>query len=354
MRPTNGLLSPLQLRSSLHETIWGGRNLERFAGKILPPGARIGESWETETNCTIMNGPLVGQTLGEAVATLQGALLGTRPMAIFGQRFPLLAKFIDAQDKLSVQVHPDDAYAAQHEHGELGKTEAWYILHAEPGAALVHGWQRVTSAPEVRQAIETQSLETLLHYEPVQAGDVIFVPAGTVHAIGAGIVLYELQEYSDITYRLYDYGRIGANGKPRDLHIAQSLAVMRYDPTAQVKIWPLVLADSAEARRRLLVSCRYFQMEEVDIAGSLLDATDGSSCIILSVLAGEVTLQTATSAAPLTLRQGNTCVIPAAIGDYRLEGRNCRLLRSWTPHLDDPLTQRWQEHQTMMRAAQYR
>jgi mannose-6-phosphate isomerase len=338
-------LAPLQLRSSLHETIWGGQNLAQFAGKHLPAGARIGESWETATDSVIVHGPLAGQTLSQAANRLGSALLGMRPTAIFGPRFPLLAKFLDAQEKLSVQVHPDDTYAAQHEGGKLGKTEAWYVLHADPGAAVVYGWRRPTSPAEVQSAIATLTLDALLHYEPVQTGDVILVPAGTVHAISAGIVLYELQEYSDITYRLYDYGRVGANGKPRDLHIAQSLAVMRYEPATRVKVQPFVVEHTAVVRRRILVACHYFLLEEIELSGTLCAATDGGTCVILTVLAGAATVQRAHSADPLMLHRGDTAVIPADPGAYHLEGQHCRLLRAWVPAENDPLTQGWQELQ---------
>ena len=143
-------------------------------------------------------------------------LLGTDASAVFGHRFPLLAKFIDARKQLSVQVHPDDQYAYEHERGKLGKTEFWYILATEPGAKIVHGFQSPTTHAEVQQAIERVRLEELLHEEPIAPGDVIFVPAGTVHAIGGGVLLYELQEYSDVTYRMYDYGRLDAQDHPRE------------------------------------------------------------------------------------------------------------------------------------------
>jgi len=141
-------------------------------------------------------------------------------------RFPLLAKFIDARADLSVQVHPDDTYAQAHEGGKLGKTECWYILRAEPGARVVYGLKRSSSVAEVRRAVEETQLDELLNAFEVHSGDVIFVPAGTVHAICSGVVLYELQEYSDVTYRLYDYGRIQANGRPRELHLERGLALL--------------------------------------------------------------------------------------------------------------------------------
>ena len=208
-----------------------GRSSSRAGrGKSLPDGALVGESWETAVESVVCNAPYTGMTLGEMTARLGESLLGHRAVAMFGQRFPLLAKFIDARQWLSVQVHPDDVYAAAHEHGKLGKTEMWYILHAEAGAQVVYGLKREASRDEVRAAIQRNRLEDLLHMAEVTAGDVIFVPAGTVHAIGGGITLYELQEYSDVTYRLYDYGRLQANGQPRELHIDASLEVMRMVP----------------------------------------------------------------------------------------------------------------------------
>ena len=193
-------LHPIRLEASLHETIWGGRRLERDGWKSLPPGdILIGESWETEISTVALNEPYKGKTLGTLVEELGPALLGEQARAVFGHRFPLLAKFIDANDKLSVQVHPDDTYAAQHEDGKLGKTEFWYILAAESGATIVHGFNAPTTRTQVQQAIEQTTLDTLLHQEIVQAGDVIFVPAGTVHAIGRGQMLYDLQEYTEIT-----------------------------------------------------------------------------------------------------------------------------------------------------------
>src|SRR5262249_1973224 len=166
----------------------------------------------------------------------------------------------------------DDTYAATHEGGKLGKTEAWYILHAEPGAQLIHGLRRSVTREEVQAAIAATQLEDLLYTCEAQAGDVIFVPPGTIHAIGGGIVLYELQEYSDITYRLYDYGRLQSNGQPRELHVAQGLEVSHFGPSAQMRVIPLEIAPAKEGMegltvRRILVGCRYFVLEELHLAG---------------------------------------------------------------------------------------
>jgi mannose-6-phosphate isomerase len=340
-------LQPIQLEATLHETIWGGQNLASIAGKRLPRGAQVGESWETEVGNHAVNPPYAGQTLGQLVDALGEDLVGRRSLEVFGPRFPLLAKFIDAQDKLSVQVHPDDAYARAHEGGKLGKTEAWYILHAEPEAQLVYGVARPTTREEVRQAIADVRLESLLYYFTVRAGDVVYVPAGTVHAIGAGIVLYELQEYSDITYRLYDYGRLQANGQPRELHVERSLDVMRYEPASRDTVRPIAMPqETFGAHGRVLVAGPYFVLAEVTLAGEISGATSPSSCEILSVLAGACEIVTP-DGPPIRLGLGDTAVLPAHLGAYRLRSgaEGARFLRSYVPTTDDTLLRLWQAGQ---------
>lgn len=336
---------PLLLEGSLHETIWGGQGLE-IVGKRLPAGAHVGESWETAVESVVRVGAPRGRTLGELVDEWGERLIGWRARAVYGPRFPLLTKFIDAHEWLSVQVHPGDAYAARHEGGKLGKTEMWLVLRAEPGARLAYGLKRAASPAEVRAAIAATRLEELLcTFEP-NPGDVVFVPAGTIHAIGGGILLYELQEYSDVTYRLYDYGRIQANGRPRDLHVARALDVMRFAPHAPARVvTPPSAASSASevAQRRILSACRYFVAEELQLAGSLAAATDPASCEILTVLAGSCAIQTATGDWPLAL--GETAVLPAALGPYTLAGREARLVRAYVPREDDPALGIWRAAQ---------
>jgi mannose-6-phosphate isomerase len=337
---------PIKLQASLHETIWGGRNLAAIAGKRLPANALIGESWETEAGNLALNEPYRGKSLGQLVEELGNGLLGSRSLEVFGRRFPLLAKFIDARDKLSVQVHPDDRYAREHEGGKLGKTEAWYILHTEPGAQLVYGLRRSATVSEVRQAIDETRLEQVLHVFEVHPGDVVFVPAGTVHAIGAGVVLYELQEYSDVTYRLYDYGRLQANGKPRELHVEQALDVMRFEPSAQDTVRPVAVPDDGDmvCQRRVLVGCRYFVLEELRMSGQLAATTRPSSCEILSALDGMSEVVTE-SGETVRLGVGETAVLPASMGAYSLCGTGARILRSYVPEEDDELLALWRAGQ---------
>jgi len=347
---------PIRLEASLHETIWGGRRLERDGWKQLPPGdIAIGEAWETEINTLVQNGPYAGKTLGNLVTAMGPQLLGEQVIAILGPRFPLLAKFIDANAQLSVQVHPDDNYAALHEGGKLGKTEFWYILAAEPGAKIIHGFKTPTSRAAVHAAIHNVTLDQLLHEETVQAGDVIFVPAGTVHAIGSGVMLYELQQYSDITYRMYDYGRLTASGQPRELHIERSLDVAHYCVSPRVKVRPVALAGGPGYEDRCLVACRYFVTRELllkdhaSIASSLLHNTN-ASCIILTSLGAEIRVHYGKELRQCeTLSNGQTMVLPAALGEYRIEG-NGTLLLSYVPTPDDEALRLWQtrNHENML------
>ena len=336
-------LYPIRLEASLHETIWGGRKLERESWKQLPDGdVAIGEAWETEVTTVVQNGPHQGRTLGTLVDEWGEALLGEQAVAIFGLRFPLLAKFIDANANLSVQVHPKDTYAAQHEGGKLGKTEFWYILAAEPGAKIVYGFAQETHREAVRQAIEQVTLETLLHEEPVFAGDVVFVPAGTVHAICSGVLLYELQEYSDVTYRMYDYGRLTATGTPRELHVERSLDVSQYNAARSVKAKPVMLPTDAGYEERCLVACRYFVTRELLLKeGASVQRNTTGSCVILSSLSAEVRVQYGHEFEQNeVITRGQTMILPAALGTYRIEG-NGALLFSYVPAANDGAWATW-------------
>ncbi|HEV2237425.1 MAG TPA: type I phosphomannose isomerase catalytic subunit [Ktedonobacterales bacterium] len=338
-------IMPIKLRAGLHQTIWGGDNLARVAGKDVAPGAQVGESWETADDNVVASGPLAGATLAALVEAQGAALIGERAQAIFGRRFPLLAKFIDAHNDLSVQVHPDDDYARAREGGKLGKTEAWYVLDVQPGAKLVYGWRTATTAAAVRAAIASERLEDLLDSFEAHPGDVIFVPAGTVHAIGAGITLYELQEYSDVTYRLYDYGRRQADGSRRELHVDRALDVLRYSAADPHTVRPVLAPNTtAAAERRLLVGCPYFVLEEIILHGTIHGATAPASCEIVTVLGGQCAVGTpAGLAIPLSL--GETAVLPAALGAYTLQGDHARLLRAYVPLTDDAPLALWRAGQ---------
>ncbi|MGH2506521.1 MAG: type I phosphomannose isomerase catalytic subunit [Ktedonobacteraceae bacterium] len=336
-------IQPIRLEASLHATIWGGRKLEQTGWKHLPTGeVAIGEAWETEVNTRAQNGANAGKTLGELVELFGVDILGVDAVAIFGQRFPLLAKFIDARTKLSVQVHPNDQYAQTHEQGKLGKTECWYILATEPHAQIVHGFTAPATHHEVQQAIEQVRLEDLLHTEPVSPGDVILVPAGTVHAIGGGVLLYELQEYSDITYRMYDYGRLDAQGNLRELHIERALDVACYKPSAGIKMRPVTVVESIAYRERCLVACRYFVMREIVLHTQMEGNTSGS-CLILSALEANIRVHYGQGLEQHEyLQRGQTMVLPAALGQYLIEGQGT-FLCSHVPASEDETWRLWRE-----------
>ena len=335
-------LGPFKVRASLHETIWGGQRLRELAGKSLPEGKRIGEAWETELNCVVDTPPYTERSLGAMVEDFGVELLGSRVVSIYGHRFPLLAKFLDAHDWLSVQAHPNDQYASRCEGGKLGKTEAWYILAAQPGAQIVYGFAHEVSRADVAAAIASNTLERLMRTAEVHAGDIVFVPAGTVHAIGAGVALYELQEYSDVTYRLYDYGRLQDNGQPRELHVERALDVIRYTPPSVIALQPTALPTSEGIQaRKVLVACHYFVEEEITLAGTWAEPAMPTSCRILTALRGNAEI-IAQGFAPVSMTIGDTVVLPATLGPSAIHG-DATLVRSWVPEADDPTWTAWRD-----------
>src|SRR4051812_25265131 len=206
---------PLLFAPSLHEKVWGGQQLESRLGKVPPSDQPIGESWEIYWKNRVANGEFRGKTLGDLIAEHPEEMVGSKNA---DPEFPLLIKFLDAQDWLSVQVHPDDKLALELEGEPRGKTECWYIIDATPDAQIAYGFSEQLDAASYRKAIEAGRSKEVLQYVRVAPGDFIYLPAGQLHAIGPGILLYELQQTSDTTYRLYDWDRMGLDGKPRELH----------------------------------------------------------------------------------------------------------------------------------------
>ena len=215
-------LYPIKLQPVLHVKVWGGRKLAERLNKTMPSTEPYGESWELHGAARVRNGSLRGRSLAELTREYGAELIGQGSDPADG--FPLLAKFIDANDWLSIQVHPDDAQARLLEGEPRGKTEAWVVLDADEGAKLVIGLEPGSGREQLADAIQQNRLEDLLVYTEVKSGDVLYVPANTVHALGPGILIYEIQQSSDITYRLYDWGRMGLDGRPRELHIDKGLA----------------------------------------------------------------------------------------------------------------------------------
>lgn len=316
---------PLLLRPSYDEKIWGGRRLERLLGKALPADVPVGESLESGDAALVLNGPLAGRALGELARTHGAALLGERGLAASRPHgdFPLLVKFIDASDILSVQVHPDDARAPE---GRRGKTEAWHVVAAEPGAELITGLSAAHEPEALRAAIAGGSLAELLERRVVAPGDTLLVRAGTLHAIGAGVLLYEVQQNSDLTYRFYDWERRDAAGRPRELHLEQGLGALRAEQRAQP-----VAALTLDENRALLAACRYFALERWTVRGRAeLPPTPGTFRL-LSVIEGAVELRVGETT--IMIQRGETVLLPADLPAALFEGE-ATVLVSFIPNLE--------------------
>ncbi|TMC56737.1 MAG: mannose-6-phosphate isomerase [Chloroflexi bacterium] len=322
---------PLLLEPHLRPTPWGGQRLAEHLHKPLA-AQPVGESWEAFDDSTVANGPHAGTRLQDLLRhsvrdVLGEGATGTAP-------FPLLFKFLDAQQDLSVQVHPDDAHAQALEGYPYGKTEAWYILHAEPGARIVHGFRAGVDEAAVRAALAEHVFADLLAFVPVQRGDVVFVPAGTVHAVLKGIVLAEIQQQSDITYRFYDWNRMDDSGRPRALHVEKALRVTNFSALETHTVRPLSICSEAYDRD-WLVACRYFAWERLNVRACTpelpLDKFQ-----LLSVIAGaaEVAYGDRYSHS-LSARHGQTVLLPARLQSYRLRPAQqpCVLLKAYVPAL---------------------
>jgi mannose-6-phosphate isomerase len=299
---------------------WGGRRIGEIFGRELPPDQPIGESWELfdrpDGSAGIGNGPLAGMTLAD--------LRGEVPL-------PLMTKIIDARETLSVQVHPDDEAAAELS-GE-SKTEAWYILESEPGALIYKGLEEGADPGDLVAAIAAGGVPDILHSFHPEAGDVVFLPAGTVHAIGGGIVLFEVQENSDTTYRLYDWDRLGLDGKPRDLHTDQAIRAADFAGPGLDRVEPRIIEDDGRYRRVERVSCPQFTMEEQEIMGLVTFETEREGAErwhTVFILAGEGVVRAfGRNTEEAFFSPGDTLLLPAEHEFYELEprtGMSVRLL----------------------------
>ena len=309
---------PLPLVPELRRRLWGGDALPDLLDVDAPPGAEpVAEAWLAHGDSRVAAGPHEGETLAALASRWGPDLIGRAAVRTYGRTVPLLVKFLDARLPLSVQVHPNDAYAAERHagSGHLGKTESWLILDADEGAAVTWGFRRSVTAGEVRDAIARETLPTLLREVPVAEGDVIHNPAGTVHAIGAGLLIYEVQQASDLTYRLYDHGRLGADGRPRDLHLDDALAVA--DLSGRGEPHPPV-AENVRDGWVPRVSCPFYSLDETVVRGAVACATDAAAMQVLTVVSGSVAVVTPRDR--VEVARGGTVVLPAALGRYRLEG----------------------------------
>jgi mannose-6-phosphate isomerase len=275
-----------QIEPIFSPRIWGARSLAPYFPDKTNLKEPLGEAWLTATECRIANGPFAGKSLGESWRTMptewRGTHLGKYP------EFPILVKLLFPNDKLSIQVHPDDAYAALHEQaaGGRGKTEMWHIVSAQPGAELIFDLKPDVSKQEFLDGIANHTLENLMGHIPVQQGETYFVPAGTQHAMGPGMVVCEIQEYSDLTYRVYDFGRVDAAGKPRELHIEKALEVTKFGGTTAGKIPPMAL-HSPDAKKYLLAASEFFATERWDCYKTTFIESDPQHFQVIVILEGQ-------------------------------------------------------------------
>ena len=301
-------LYPLRFRPIFKQYLWGGRRLETLLNKRLGQGERFAESWEVvdhgEDQSVVEAGPLAGRTLHELLEIYGEQLVGSGRGR--RDRFPLLLKFLDAQRDLSVQVHPNDAQAAHLDPPDYGKTEAWYVIHADAGSRLYAGLQPGVDQASFRRAIEQKRVVDCLNVIVPKAGDCIFIPAGTVHALGAGIVVAELQQSSDTTFRVYDWDRVGPDGRPRELHIEQALEVIDFDRG------PVEPTSSEVPEPRVeLVRCFAFTWLRwrLDLRNPALTWPSDPSFHVLTVVEGAVAV--AGDAAERPLVKGESMLVPA-------------------------------------------
>jgi mannose-6-phosphate isomerase len=317
-------LYPLSFEVILKSLIWGGRRLGTVLKKPIGDGDHYAESWEIADHgddvSHVRDGPLAGSTLRDLVKSRSDELLGSAVAHGMSERrqFPLLVKFLDANDVLSVQVHPDDERARRLA-GDNGKTEVWVVVHAEPGSLIYAGLKAGVSRREFAAAMADGGVEPLLHRFEPRAGDCVLVPAGTVHAIGAGVLVAEIQQMSDATFRIYDWERVGSDGRPRELHPAQALESIDFSlgPVDPIR----VEAESiAEGTRERLAACPYFALERFRLTGSMRIGRNDRFTILIA-LGGGFDVGHDVGSAPTRLSFGETLLLPAILGACQVAPR---------------------------------
>ena len=305
------MLYPLTFQPIFQERIWGGRKLESLYGKHLPPGKIIGESWEisdrADANSVVANGPLAGKTLAQLMASNRAEIMG-RARSPDG-RFPLLIKLLDAQDNLSLQVHPPQHLAA--DLGGCAKTEMWYVSAAEPGSLLYAGLRRGVTRQEFADKTAKGTVAECFHQLPVREGDSLFLPSGRVHALGKGLVIFEIQQNSDTTYRVFDWNRVDASGKPRQLHIEESLKCIDFEdfePSLTNGEWQ---RQNDQIARRPLARHALFAVDLVKISSRASHRETITEPRVVGLVTGSVEI--VHPGHPVTLRPGHFALIPASL-----------------------------------------
>lgn len=323
-------LYPLKCRPVYKEKIWGGNRIKKHFQRDIKKD-NIGESWEVATHkngiSKVDNGPLAGKSLMKIVKKYPAELLGKLQQKIEDNQLPLLIKILDADQKLSVQVHPDNQYARRVE-GESGKTEMWYIIKAEPGAKLVYGLKPGRTKNDISRSIKNGDLQKHLHEVTVKAGDVFFMPSGTIHAIEEGILLAEIQQNSDTTYRVYDWKRTDKDGKPRQLHVEKALDVINFKQKPTTARSTPLSYEGDGYQGSFLAACPYFVTEKLEVNNNFEIKPAGNKFYIIMNLtgSGHIIHQNTT----YTLQPGTTYILPASLSKVNIKG-NLNLLLTYLP-----------------------
>lgn len=315
---------PLRFQEIFKKKIWGGDGLRKVLKKKC--AGKIGESLELSylgrDVSVIANGKLKGKSLAELYPAYRRQIAGEDVGVRFPDAFPLLVKFLCCEERLSLQVHPSDDFASRYEAAESGKMEAWYIMHAPPGARVIRGVLPGITIAEFRLSLERGKIEECVNVMEVAAGDVIFIPPGTVHSAFGGVVALEIQQNSDVTYRLTDWGRTDFNGKPRELAVSKAITVMDFYTMGVTKFRPQRL-KGYNYKRKLLLKCEKFTMEMIELEGRRMRETlDGSRALVMTIVAGSGDFRYGPKfKAREPFAMGQTFLMPAAIGAYEIAAR---------------------------------
>lgn len=316
------ILYPLKFQPILKDKIWGGQKLNQILNKQsdLP---NIGESWEISDvegdTSVVINGLLQGQTLKQLVQTYKEALVGQKNFEVFGEKFPLLIKFIDAKEDLSIQLHPNDELAAKR-HNSFGKTEMWYVMQADDDANLIVGFNQKVTPELYLQHLKNKTLTKILNFDKVTTGDTYFIEVGRVHAIGAGVMLAEIQQTSDITYRVYDWDRVDDQGNERELHNDLALDAIGFDMEDDFR----VAYDKLPNQSNKMVSCPYFTTNYLQLNATIQKENTHDSFMIYICVEGEAEIKTDDFSEKVI--KGETILVPASITSFQISSKNATLL----------------------------
>ncbi len=325
------MLYPFKFKPRFVQKMWGGRRIETSLGKKLPPQHPIGESWElfdfppgvidaspNWVSSEIANGPFAGRSLHSVILDFGRAVHGDVPLLAPAGQFPILIKYLDARENLSVQVHPDQTYTSSHPGTHL-KTEAWYVVENDPGAKLYHGLKAGATRDAFAQAIQNGAVDALVNALPVKAGDCFYLPSGTVHALGAGILVAEVQTPSDTTFRVFDFNRVDpASGKPRSLHVAEALQCIDFHDNSPPQQTRTHVAQVFSTVSRLL-TCPYFTIEKVRFSEGVEQTLPYDQPVVWMMLHGKAQLRVEQMSEPTHLAKGDTLLLPARMRNPTLK-----------------------------------